>query len=145
MSGHRKFNDLRAKMPPEARERAKEKAARVLRHGLGLGELREQLEVTQVEIARRLKVTQGAVSRLENRPDWQVSSIRDYVAALGGELRMVAVFEGDEVKLAVPAGTEQQIIDLMAALKTSLAQGGRKPKPESKPAGRRVVGRKRIV
>ena len=64
-----------------------------------LAELRAALNVTQVELANRLKVTQTAISRLEGRKDWHLSTLSDYVAKLGGELEIRAVFPERSVRL----------------------------------------------
>lgn len=67
---------------------------------LALGELREQFELTQAEMAARLGTNQPGISRLERREDLYLSTLRDYVRALGGELELVARFpDGQEVRL----------------------------------------------
>lgn len=48
--------------------------------------------VTQVQLAERLSISQAAVSQLEARQDAKVSTLREYVEALGGELHLVAEF-----------------------------------------------------
>ena len=62
-----------------------------------LRELREALSLTQVELASRLHVSQNRVSRIEHGDieRAQVVTLRRYVEALGGALR-VEVVVGDE-------------------------------------------------
>ena len=62
-----------------------------------LRELREASDVTQVELASRLKVSQNRVSRIEHGDieRAQLDTLRKYVEAVGGELR-VEVEIGDE-------------------------------------------------
>lgn len=49
---------------------------------------------------------QGAVSRLETRDDWKISSLRDYLSALGATLKLSAVFDdGGEVRVSLLAGS----------------------------------------
>ena len=43
-------------------------------------------------MARKLRMGQDGVSRLERRTDMLLSTLRDYVRALGGELHIVAEF-----------------------------------------------------
>ena len=50
-----------------------------------LQELRRARHVTQVEVAKAMNVEQAAVSKLERREDMYVSTLREYVKALGGE------------------------------------------------------------
>lgn len=64
-----------------------------------LADLREALQVSQEELARRLKVTQAAISRLERRPNVLLESIANYIAALGGRLELHAVLPNRTVRL----------------------------------------------
>jgi hypothetical protein len=48
-----------------------------------------------------MRISQPAVSKLERRADVSVSALRDYVAALGGELELSARFPDGVVRLAV--------------------------------------------
>jgi hypothetical protein len=51
-------------------------------------------------LARRLKTDQAQISRLEQRTDLFVSTLRRYVEALGGQLEIVATFpEGASVRI----------------------------------------------
>ncbi len=62
-----------------------------------LRELREASNITQVELASRLKVSQNRVSRIEHGDieRAQLDTLRKYIEAVGGELR-VEVEIGDE-------------------------------------------------
>ena len=51
--------------------------------------------MTQVELARRLAVSQATVSKFE-KSNPAVSTVKRYVEALGGRLEMTAVFDDDE-------------------------------------------------
>ena len=62
-----------------------------------LGEVRKAYDLKQEDIAKRLKVSQSRVSRIE-RGDIdtaQVSTLRAYAQALGGDLE-ISVRVGDE-------------------------------------------------
>ena len=50
------------------------------------------MKKTQSTVARRLKINQENVSRIENRADLLISTLEHYVIALGGKLRFVAEF-----------------------------------------------------
>jgi transcriptional regulator with XRE-family HTH domain len=65
-----------------------------------LDELREAREMTQVHLARILKVNQAAVSKMERRTDMYVSTLRDFVKAMGGELKITATFPDGVVKIS---------------------------------------------
>ena len=64
-----------------------------------LYELRHGEAISQAELAGRLDVTQGAISKLEHSDDVRVSTLRQYLEALGARLELVAVF--DEANLAL--------------------------------------------
>jgi len=94
----KKFTELRSRMSPEAQARAAARAEAMLLE-MQLQELRKARHVTQVEVARAMKVEQAAVSKLERREDMYVSTLREYVKALGGELKLVASFPDAEIQV----------------------------------------------
>jgi hypothetical protein len=57
-----------------------------------LAALRQRRGRAQAEVAHLLGISQSDVSKLERRADLRVSTVRRYVAALGGELRLTAAF-----------------------------------------------------
>ena len=64
-----------------------------------LHELRRARALTQKDLAETLHVTQPAISKLEQRADVYVSSLRSYIEAVGGRLRIVAEFPEGEVAI----------------------------------------------
>ena len=64
-----------------------------------LQELRKARSITQIEVARSMSVEQAAISRLERREDMYVSTLRDYIRALGGELKLVASFPDADIQV----------------------------------------------
>lgn len=85
------FKILRDKMSPEARQRSKEMADEMLRE-YRLTELRHALGVSQEELAQLMDKKQAAISRFERRSDMHISTLREFIAALGGKLELVASF-----------------------------------------------------
>lgn len=63
--------------------------------------LRETRGLSQVGVAAAMRLSQPAVSKLERRADISVAVLRDYIAALGGELELSARFPDGFVPLAV--------------------------------------------
>ena len=91
----KKFNELRGKMSPEAQARSAARTESMLVE-MQLQTLRKSRNVTQVMVAQSMRVEQAAVSKVEHRDDMYVSTLRDYIEALGGTLKLVASFpEGD--------------------------------------------------
>ncbi len=60
--------------------------------------------ISQAELAGRLDVTQGAISKLEHSEDVRVSTLRQYLEALGARLELVAVFDEDDRRIPVHLG-----------------------------------------
>lgn len=86
-----KWNDLKHKSSPEVRASLKREARAELER-IGFHKLRKARQQTQVALAKRLNMAQGAVSRLEKQSDFLLSTLREYVGAMGGHLELRAVF-----------------------------------------------------
>ena len=79
-AGAKPFDVLREQIDADARRRE-----RVDEHKAAmLADLRRELDLTQVVVAERLEVTQANVSQIERGEDVRLSTLRRYVAALGG-------------------------------------------------------------
>lgn len=61
-----------------------------------LPDLRKARHLSQAAIADVLQIAQGDVSKIERRTDVYVRTLRRYVEAAGGTLRIVADFPGAE-------------------------------------------------
>jgi hypothetical protein len=96
-----KWSDIRRAKVPADQEAAVASGARALRDALELADLRRDRGITQVELASRLGKTQGGISELERRDDVYLSSLREYVEALGGRLELTAVFEEERRPISV--------------------------------------------
>ena len=100
-----KFSELRDQLMAEPG--AVEKLAGARRETLEeirLFELRHGEAISQAELAGRLDVTQGAISKLEHSDDVRVSTLRQYLEGLGARLELVAVFDEDERRVPVHLG-----------------------------------------
>jgi transcriptional regulator with XRE-family HTH domain len=80
------------------RERAKRRARELLGQLL-ISEMRQLRGKSQREIAHALGIKQPSLSKLENQSDMQISTLQRIVAALGGELEVVAKFPKGRVKM----------------------------------------------
>jgi len=67
-----------------------------------LRELREASSLTQVELASRLHVSQNRVSRIEHGDieRAQVDTLRKYVEAVGGTLRIEVEYGDERIQIA---------------------------------------------
>ena len=93
-----KFDNLFRKMPSESQKRVERKADEEYR-ALALAELREARNLTQVELAEKLGIEQGAVSKIERRTDMYLSTLRNVIQAMGGQLELTARFPTGAVNL----------------------------------------------
>jgi DNA-binding XRE family transcriptional regulator len=82
----------RSQLNPRRRKRIKLLADEMIAEEMSLRELRKAHKLTQVRIAKSLGIGQEQVSRLEQRSDLLLSTLRGYVEALGGRLTLVAEF-----------------------------------------------------
>jgi DNA-binding XRE family transcriptional regulator len=73
---------------------------------IGLYELRRALDRSQADLAVDVGVTQSAISQIERGDDVKLSTLRNYVEGLGGQLRVFAVFDAgdDETSVAIHVG-----------------------------------------
>jgi ribosome-binding protein aMBF1 (putative translation factor) len=100
MSGHRPFSDLKKGWSAERHARNDARKKELAAEYATLEQLRVALGLSQEELARRLDVQQPAISKLTSRADMRVSTLRDLIEAMGGELRVTAEFPGRSVELA---------------------------------------------
>lgn len=92
----RKFSELRDKMSPESQARA-HALAEQLRAEYPLHELRRARGLSQECIAKTLKVSQANISKIEQRTDMYISTLRSHIRAMGGELEIRAKFPDGDV------------------------------------------------
>ena len=75
-------------MKPEIVQAAKEQAEQEI-FEMRLSMLREELELSQVEMAKNLGISQPSVANLEKRgQEIKLSSLKRYVEAMGGKLTL---------------------------------------------------------
>ena len=94
----RSFKELRDKMTPEAQSRSRAKAA-VMIEEMALDELRAARQLTQEHLSKILGVNQSAISKLERRTDMYLSTLRDFIQAMGGKLEIRATFPDGDVRI----------------------------------------------
>jgi len=85
------MGNLKKMMEQRSPESRKKIMARVeeLRQEIGLSQLREELNMSQTQLAAALGVKQPTVAKMEQPDnDPRLSTLKRYVAALGGELSL---------------------------------------------------------
>jgi transcriptional regulator with XRE-family HTH domain len=112
----RNFKELQAKMDPASRADNARRVTQELQH-MALEDLRGAKRLTQSDMAEMLGVPQSSISRIEQRADMYLSTLRNYIRAAGGELRIQAVFpDGGAVVIDRFGDYEERpyVIDAMA-------------------------------
>lgn len=92
------YAELRAKMSPEARAEA-ETLARTMLAEMPLNELRQARGLSQKTLAELLHVQQPSIAKLERRADMYISTLRNHIEAMGGQLEVIARFPDGAVKI----------------------------------------------
>lgn len=94
------LKQLIAQRSPESQERIAARAVEV-RQEITLAKLREELHVSQVQLAAALGISQPSVVKMEKVDnDPKLSTLKRYVAALGGELTLdVTLPDGKRIAL----------------------------------------------
>ena len=98
MGGHHAFRELTRDFTPARRRRIDSIKSKLLAE-MPLHELRRARALTQHDLAEKLTVNQPAVAKLERRADVYISSLRSYIEAVGGRLKIVAEFPEGEVAI----------------------------------------------
>ena len=85
-------DDKIAGLDPARRRKVEDRAMELIAEEMTLRELRKARQLTQVNVARKLGISQDGVSRLEQRSDLLLSTLRKTVEAMGGNLSLIAKF-----------------------------------------------------
>ena len=86
------LDDMMADLDPARRRKIEDRAAELIAEEMTLRELRQARQLTQVSVARELGISQDGVSRLEQRSDLLLSTLRRTVEAMGGSLSLIVRF-----------------------------------------------------
>ena len=92
------FRELLEAMPVARQQRIEKRFQKSLTV-MPLDQLRKAQQMTQLRLAEVLGINQGEVSKIEHRSDIRVSTLADYVEAIGGRLEIRAVFKDREVRI----------------------------------------------
>ncbi len=88
----RNVDDIIRKLNPRQRKKVEARAAQVIAEEMTLRQLRQACRLTQQKVAKSLRIGQEGVSKIERRSDLLLSTLRDYVRAMGGQLSLVVEF-----------------------------------------------------
>lgn len=107
MPSTKKWSEVRDKYISPERQAV---IADAVRHAsVSLRALRKARVMTQEQLAESLSMAQGDISKLEHRADLYVSTLRRYIEAMGGELKIVASFpDGAEIPVAIAESMDDE-------------------------------------
>lgn len=86
------LSDVMSALPKRRRTKIMRRGEEIVDEYLTLEELRKAQNLTQKELAKKLKINQENVSRLEKRSDMMLSTLRSHIEAMGGELNITVQF-----------------------------------------------------
>ena len=79
-------------LPEERRVKIEKRAKELIDEHMTLQDIRKAQELTQEKMGEILGIGQDSVSRLEKRTDLHLSTLNNYISAMGGKLKLVAEF-----------------------------------------------------
>jgi transcriptional regulator with XRE-family HTH domain len=88
----RTLDDMIAGLPTDQQREVEPQAAQLIEEEMTLSDLRRAHALTQERLAEALHISQDGVSRIEKRSDFLLSTLRSYIEAMGGKLRLVVEF-----------------------------------------------------
>ncbi len=86
----KRLEEILAELPPARRARIERETKKLIAEEMALRDLRNAVALTQTKMGKLLGIGQDSVSRLEQRCDLLVSTLRGYIEATGGRLRLIA-------------------------------------------------------
>ena len=86
------YEEVFKEFSAEDQEWIKRRTAELIAEEMTLRELRLHRKLTQARLAKKLKIGQEGVSRIERRSDMNISTLSKYVKAVGATLRIEARF-----------------------------------------------------
>ena len=98
MSGPHSFQKLRARMAPERRARNAARTRDLIAE-MSLHELRQARAQSQADLAKRLRIRQPAIAKMERHADMYVGTLRRFIEEMGGTLEVVAHFPEGSVTI----------------------------------------------
>src|SRR5690349_9603552 len=93
------FDDLVLRTMSKASQKRAARRTKALLREMLLGELRKATGYSQKKLARKLKMKQPSLSKLENATDMQVTTLQKLIGALGGEMEIICKFPRGDVRL----------------------------------------------
>jgi transcriptional regulator with XRE-family HTH domain len=88
------LDSIMQSLPPERKKRIEKRSQELIEEALTLQALRKELNLTQEHMADMLEIKQANISKVEQRTDMLISTLRNYIEAMGGSLELIAKLPG---------------------------------------------------
>ena len=109
------LDDVISAMPAEEQAEIQRRYEELRAEYLTLQDLRRARDLTQTRMAELLQIKQENVSRLENRTDMLLSTLRSYVQALGGDMHLLVTFPDRKPVALSGIGENATVLELPKA------------------------------
>lgn len=96
----RNLDQIIASLPAERRAKVTARTQKLIAEEMALRHLRQAHHLTQQVMANLLHIDQAGISKIESRSDMLLSTLRSYIEAMGGSLRLVAEFPDGVAELS---------------------------------------------
>jgi transcriptional regulator with XRE-family HTH domain len=121
------LSEIVAALPPDERAQVTARAQELISEEQALRSLRKARQLTQERMAQLLHMRQASISKLENRTDLLLSTLRSYIEAMGGNLRLVVEFPDGFAELSsigeneIPVGDRHRVKTKQSGRRLSVA------------------------
>ena len=134
-------------LPADHQAEIKRRSAEFINEYETLQQMRKARALTQKKLAKKLGVAQVAVSKLENRSDLLLSTLRSYVEAMGGTLDLIVHFpDRQPLKLATIGIEDEEPLTKPSRKKVKATVRKASPrKPAQKSAAKKPARRRRRI
>ena len=96
-------------LPEDQKEEIKRESEALKTEYNSLQEIRKELELSQQDVADSMGVKQESISKLENRDDIKISTLKEYLGAMGAKLKIVVEFNDKEIQLNSYAQSDEKL------------------------------------
>jgi len=112
----RSLSQIINSLPKERRQKILARSQELKNDVISLRELRTVAGKAQAKVAETLHISQPSVSKIENQTDMYLSTLTNYVQAIGGELKLtvflpsIGTYEIKSIgELANPSGAKENL------------------------------------
>jgi transcriptional regulator with XRE-family HTH domain len=96
-------------LPENEKEEIKRESEALKTEYNSLQEIRKELELSQQDVANSMGVKQVSISKLENRDDIKISTLREYLEAMGAKVKIIVEIKDKEFQLKAFNHTDKQL------------------------------------